>query len=286
MRSKHWKLSVAMLGIAAVAVWVPGTAQASYVADSHDNHAICNHSFSSSDFTFLGTTPTAWDPGVGTARVGGFPAPGGATWSVMGVGLGDVSGFDAHGGATTTAFSALSALDEVALFGTAMDTWAAVSGFTNLGMVADGGGGFGAAGAAGGTGDIRVGAVFIDGASGSNVLAHAYQPGTEAIFGAGGSITGDVHFDNANTWGDGTTGIDFLTVALHELGHALGLGHSSVVGSIMEPVYAGVRHTLHADDIAGIQAIYGPGTVIPEPATMTLLGLGMLGMAYRRRKAA
>ena len=50
---------------------------------------------------------------------------------------------------------------------------------------------------------------------------------------------------------------DLTTVAIHEFGHALGLNHSPVVGSVMEAFYGGPRRVLHADDIAGITSIYG-----------------------------
>ncbi len=237
----------------------------------------------STDYTLLST---AWDPGTDTARFGGNPAPGGATWSVMGAGLGDASiGVqDFHGGSTTSLLSALyaSGVDEITTIGLALDTWAAVSLFTNLGQVADGGVGFGAANAVGGhLGDIRLGAIFIDGGIGSNVLAHAYQPGTEALF-LSGSIAGDVHFDDGNVWSDGggPGTIDFYTVALHELGHSLGLGHSAVIDSVMYPFYGGMLRTLTADDIAGIQAIYG----VPVPGALLLgmLGLSVAGVKLRR----
>jgi hypothetical protein len=287
-------LYLGLRGFSAIAalLLVSSAAQANLYCSGSGNDHGHDHGFGSSDFSFF-ATPTAWDPGANTARLGGFPAAGGATWSVMGAGLGDVSGFpDSHGGALTTSLSGLYAggVDEVTTIGLALDVWAAVSGFTNLGQVADGGGGFGAAGAAGGGGDIRVGAIFIDGAVGGNVLAHAYQPGTEAIT-LGGNILGDVHMDNSNSWSDGGGAgtIDYFTVMLHELGHSLGLDHSTVVGSVMEAVYAGPRRTLGDDDIGGIQAIYGAAPVggpIPEPATVTLLGLGVVGMVYRRRRQA
>lgn len=52
---------------------------------------------------------------------------------------------------------------------------------------------------------------------------------------------------------------DLLSVATHELGHSMGLGHSSVQTSVMYPYYMSnwKRVELDADDIAGMQKIYG-----------------------------
>ncbi len=185
----------------------------------------------SDEYTYF-TTPTAWDPGANTARVGGFPAEGGATWSIMGAGLSDASGFDSHSNAATSDITSLGFTQNAveAMVDNALNAWASVSGFSNLGQVADGNVGMGASELVGGQlGDIRIGAIYIDGSS--NVLAHAYQPGTEAIFGAGGTITGDVHLDKDENWGTG--GFDLSAVLVHELGHSLGLGHSTDVNSIM-----------------------------------------------------
>ena len=49
---------------------------------------------------------------------------------------------------------------------------------------------------------------------------------------------------------------DAFTVMLHEEGHVVGAGHSTVGGAVMEAVYDGVRDSLHADDIAAVVAIY------------------------------
>jgi hypothetical protein len=88
-----------------------------------------------------------------------------------------------------------------------------------------------------------------------HVLAHAFFP---PPVNPSPGIAGDVHFDDAETWMEGSTGgIDLLSVAIHELGHALGLRHSTDPNAIMFPTYSGPRHDLGEDDIAGIQSIYG-----------------------------
>jgi hypothetical protein len=52
-------------------------------------------------------------------------------------------------------------------------------------------------------------------------------------------------------------GFDLETTALHELGHALGLGHfGAPPESVMNPVYAGVRRELFAIDHAAVCILY------------------------------
>lgn len=110
------------------------------------------------------------------------------------------------------------------------------------------------------TGDHGDGAAF-DGAGG--VLAHAFFPPTPPN--PPEAIQGDTHFDDAETWTvtvpPAVNTFDLVTVAAHEFGHALGLGHSSVSGALMEAFYGGPHRFLHSDDIAGIQSLYGGYTI-------------------------
>ena len=86
----------------------------------------------------------------------------------------------------------------------------------------------------------------FDGSGG--VLAHAFSP-----------TDGRLHFDADETWAIGEVpgAYDVETVALHEIGHLLGLLHSSVEGAIMFPqIGAGSTKGLNGDDIQGINALY------------------------------
>lgn len=80
------------------------------------------------------------------------------------------------------------------------------------------------------------------------------------FFSAAG-IFGDVHFDDEEKFivDNKGRGIDLLWLALHELGHSLGLDHSNNKRAIMYPIYRGSKPglQLHRDDIMGIQQLYG-----------------------------
>lgn len=88
-----------------------------------------------------------------------------------------------------------------------------------------------------------------------NILAHAFFPYV--------SYGGGVHFDNDEYWttsklDDENESTDFFSVAVHELGHSLGLAHSTIPNSIMFPYYKGqgTDIQLDYDDVMAMYEIY------------------------------
>jgi len=55
------------------------------------------------------------------------------------------------------------------------------------------------------------------------------------------------------------SGTNLLQVATHEIGHALGMGHSEVPQSVMNPFSKDydAQFRLSTDDILGIRSLYG-----------------------------
>ena len=86
-------------------------------------------------------------------------------------------------------------------------------------------------------------------------LAHAFFPGAEDE-----DLAGDVHLDDDDTFAvNGGNGVDLLWLAVHELGHSLGLDHTYHPDSVMFAYYIGHNPDLKldSDDVLGIQSLYG-----------------------------
>ena len=90
----------------------------------------------------------------------------------------------------------------------------------------------------------------------------------------------DMALNTKFTWNTNGNDFDVETIFLHENGHTLGLGHSTVIGAVMEPVYAGERRILHQDDIDGITFLYpgesnsSPTVTITNPTDGSTYGSG------------
>jgi hypothetical protein len=111
-----------------------------------------------------------------------------------------------------------------------------------------------------GSADIQIQFKALDGAG--NVLAQNFYP----------QFGGDMEIDTAETWSVASPTpsgqYDLQSIMLHELGHALGLFHSSISVATMEPFSSSGTQdrTLDVDDNVGVSAIYDTFEMLPGAA--------------------
>ena len=133
------------------------------------------------------------------------------------------------------------------------------------------------------SGSKTIAVLFATGAHGDGypfdgpggVLAHTFYPAPLNPE----PIAGDMHFDDSQNWHIGTD-VDLFSVALHETGHALGLGHSDNPTDVMYPYYKQVTAlasgdtqailTLYAAQVSGATQpptapVAGPSVAIQSP---------------------
>jgi hypothetical protein len=130
---------------------------------------------------------------------------------------------------------------------------------------------------------------FVD--DGESVLGFQHEPDLERVLGAttfvfdvdtGELVEADVFFNSAFAWSTASGGeadrVDLESVALHEIGHVVGLGHSAIgeteprptggrrvlgSGAVMFPIALGrgltTDRVLQPDDVAGVSVLYPDG---------------------------
>lgn len=131
---------------------------------------------------------------------------------------------------------------------------------------------------------------------GASTLAHAFYPDdvTSPI------IAGDLHMNKESfSWeiGDtyGSSAFDITLVAVHEIGHSIGLGHTIDdlgnpvnSGNVMDPGISSrsVFSELSPDDVNAVCSLYlCTSAVVSEPSSIVLIMLGIFGtMVSARRK--
>lgn len=117
--------------------------------------------------------------------------------------------------------------------------------------------------------DIRLGLSHIDGLN--NIVGE-----DQSSYSGGSEIASEITFDLDENWqvvnGQlvSAGGVSFYVVALHEIGHSLGLDHYNVSPAIMNAVLNPAVTDLTQSDIDGVRALYGvlPGIAVSTAAQL------------------
>jgi hypothetical protein len=162
----------------------------------------------------------------------------------------------------------------ISKFQEALDRWGELTGVTYVrvstgGNDWDDGAAWGATGAIGFRGDVRIGMRNIDG--GSGVLAFNNFPSSSA--------GGDMVLDSSENWASSGSNYRFLrNVVMHEHGHGLGLFHvcPTNLSKLMEPTYTSNFDGAQQDDVRAVQELYGDASE-PNNSFGQRVDLGAVG---------
>lgn len=112
--------------------------------------------------------------------------------------------------------------------------------------------------------DVTIG--FVQGCHHPNVWGHSCFDGqgpvlAHATLGDGTPAHNYLHFDDGQVWVDDPFALppaafDLETVALHELGHVLGINHLPQIEAVMHESYFEPRRTLSVADVVALHALY------------------------------
>jgi hypothetical protein len=138
----------------------------------------------------------------------------------------------------------------------AVQAWSSVANI-NVGVVTDGSEAFGTPGAI--QGDSRFGDIRIGGAPMALSTLAMTTPSDPFL---SGTLAGDILFNTAVNLTD--PNYNLYSVALHEVGHALGLPDTSDPASVMFETLQARPGQLAPEDVAAIQALYGPPVADPN----------------------
>ena len=205
------------------------------------------------------TSPGKWG-------VAGYGNPGGiVTWSISTTSYtGDVS--------ATTPLASFMPVGFKTQIQNALNAWSTVANIQFV-EVPDSGLDFNDPSATAGM--IRFAGENLGGPNGT--LAHGFYPPNN-----GSTAAGDIHFDTNETWklSFGGSGFSIFQVAAHEIGHAIGLDHTAVANSLMNPFYSEAFSGPQADDIAAPVHLRRAGAGYAGSA-----GLGWLRLVRGPRRA-